>query len=271
MMKKNGFTLAEVLITLTIIGVVAAITLPALQTNTQEQQARTALKKMANTFSQAASMNAAVDGFDYSSLTAASHTDVSAKPGHLDDQGSLLRLIQERCSVDTARGFAVPTGVVKIANGADVAAYLRDGTAVYFNGANAIAAGTVGEVKNSTVAMDGVAVGIPVIFDINGAKGPNQISNCKGTQAGITAWAGDDAGVCGTPNNRVIRDQYLFSLGGPSGAPSGAASKWMIDNTKTTAPEDMEKFAMEETTQTGESGGDGESGGEGGEGGEGTP
>ena len=30
MMKKNGFTLAEVLITLAIIGVVATLTLPAL-------------------------------------------------------------------------------------------------------------------------------------------------------------------------------------------------------------------------------------------------
>ena len=44
-MKKNGFTLAEVLITLAIIGVVATLTLPALMTNTAEQQAKTALKK----------------------------------------------------------------------------------------------------------------------------------------------------------------------------------------------------------------------------------
>ena len=38
MMKKTGFTLAEVLITLSIIGVVAMMTLPALMTNVQEQQ-----------------------------------------------------------------------------------------------------------------------------------------------------------------------------------------------------------------------------------------
>ena len=252
-MKKNGFTLAEVLITLTIIGVVAVLTLPALQSNTQEQQARTALKKMSNTFSQAASMNAAVDGFDYSSLTEASSNNLASNPGHLDAQGSLLRLIQERCSVDTARGFEVPANGTPIGTDApDVAAYLRDGTAVYFNGANARAAGTVGGVANSTVAMDGVAVGIPVIFDINGAKGPNQISNCSTVQAGLTTWNGDDAGVCGTPNQRVIRDQYLFRLRGTSVAPIGAASNWMIDNTKTTAPADMEKFGMQATTQTGE-------------------
>ena len=45
MMKKHGFTLAEVLITLSIIGVVATMTLPALMTNTAEQQAKTGLKK----------------------------------------------------------------------------------------------------------------------------------------------------------------------------------------------------------------------------------
>lgn len=255
MMKKNGFTLAEVLITLTIIGVVAVLTLPALQSNTQEQQARTALKKMSNTFSQAASMNAAVDGFDYSSLTEASSNNLDSNQGHLDAQGSLLRLIQERCSVDTARGFNVPTtGTTITTEAPDVAAYLRDGTAVYFNGTNATAGGTVNSVANSTVAMDGVAVGIPVIFDINGAKGPNQISNCSNVAAGLTTWDGDDDGVCGTPNQRVIRDQYLFRLRGTTVTPIGAASNWMIDNTKTTAPADMEKFAMEETTQTGETG-----------------
>ena len=45
-MKKRGFTLAEVLITLTIIGVVATMTLPALMTNTAETQAKTGLKKL---------------------------------------------------------------------------------------------------------------------------------------------------------------------------------------------------------------------------------
>lgn len=251
MMKKNGFTLAEVLITLAIIGVVAVLTLPALNSNTQEQQARTALKKMSNTFSQAASMNVALDGFDYSGVTVASSNNLNNNPGHLDAQGSLLRLIQERCSVDTAQGFGVITNGTTITTDApDVAAYLRDGTAVYFNGTNARADGTVASVANATVAIDGVAVGIPVIFDINGAKGPNQVSNCSSEFTGLANWDGDDAGVCGTPTQRVIKDQYLFRLRGTSVAPIGAASNWMIDNSKTDAPAGMERFAMETTTQT---------------------
>ncbi|MCQ2739654.1 MAG: type II secretion system GspH family protein [bacterium] len=49
-MKKFGFTLAEVLITLTIIGVVAAITLPSLVTNTGNAQIGPKLAKIVSSF-----------------------------------------------------------------------------------------------------------------------------------------------------------------------------------------------------------------------------
>ena len=51
-MKKTGFTLAEVLITLVIIGVIGALTVPALIQNTQKQEYVTALKKAYSTLSQ---------------------------------------------------------------------------------------------------------------------------------------------------------------------------------------------------------------------------
>ena len=50
MMKKNGFTLAEVLITLGIIGVVAALTAPALVQNTGSAQIGPKLAKAVSTF-----------------------------------------------------------------------------------------------------------------------------------------------------------------------------------------------------------------------------
>ena len=43
-MKRNAFTLAEVLITLGIIGVVAAITIPGLATKIQRRQLETQVK-----------------------------------------------------------------------------------------------------------------------------------------------------------------------------------------------------------------------------------
>jgi len=52
-MKNKGFTLAEVLITLGIIGVVAAFTMPSLIANYQKQQTITHLKKVYSVLSQA--------------------------------------------------------------------------------------------------------------------------------------------------------------------------------------------------------------------------
>jgi len=43
--KKQGFTLAEILITLTVIGVVAALTIPSLLQNTNQAELKTALKR----------------------------------------------------------------------------------------------------------------------------------------------------------------------------------------------------------------------------------
>ena len=53
---KKGFTLAEILITLVIIGVIGALTVPALIQNTQKQEYVSALKKAYSTLSQAAQM-----------------------------------------------------------------------------------------------------------------------------------------------------------------------------------------------------------------------
>jgi len=44
-MKQNGFTLAEVLITLVIIGVIAAMTISPLINKTNDAENKTALKK----------------------------------------------------------------------------------------------------------------------------------------------------------------------------------------------------------------------------------
>lgn len=52
-MKKRAFTLAEVLITLGIIGVVAAMTMPNLIANYQKKQTAAQLKKAYSTFAQA--------------------------------------------------------------------------------------------------------------------------------------------------------------------------------------------------------------------------
>lgn len=62
MSKRFGFTLAEVLITLGIIGILASMTIPSLLQNQQDQAAVSQLKKSFNTLSQAYATAVATEG-----------------------------------------------------------------------------------------------------------------------------------------------------------------------------------------------------------------
>ncbi len=59
---KSAFTLAEVLITLAIIGVVAAITIPSVISNSQQQEFKTGLRKAVSVLNSSITMNMALDG-----------------------------------------------------------------------------------------------------------------------------------------------------------------------------------------------------------------
>lgn len=61
-MKRNGFTLAEVLITLGIIGVVAAMTIPTLMTKYQKHKTETQLVKFYSMMNQTLRMSVAENG-----------------------------------------------------------------------------------------------------------------------------------------------------------------------------------------------------------------
>lgn len=88
MLKKNAFTLAEVLITLGIIGVVAAIMILAIQNNYQKNQTEIQLKKSYSTIAQVFKHSEADNGlFQYwdrgdgtGALTARESFDVYWKP-----------------------------------------------------------------------------------------------------------------------------------------------------------------------------------------------
>ncbi len=73
MKRLRGFTLAEVLITLAIIGVVAAISIPSVISNSQQQEFKTGLRKAVSVLNSAITMNIAIDGespYDNANLAA---------------------------------------------------------------------------------------------------------------------------------------------------------------------------------------------------------
>ena len=74
MRKMNAFTLAEVLITLGIIGVVAAMTMPTLMNSTQGAQYKAAYKKALSALSQAVTLNVALDEWNFADLDGTDET-----------------------------------------------------------------------------------------------------------------------------------------------------------------------------------------------------
>ncbi len=63
--KRTAFTLAEVLITLGIIGIVAAMTMPSLINTTQKKELETAFKKQYSVLQQAILMIKTEDAIDF--------------------------------------------------------------------------------------------------------------------------------------------------------------------------------------------------------------
>ena len=242
MMKKNGFTLAEVLITLAIIGVVATLTLPALLQNTQEQQAKTALKKGINTLTELAGMNSAVSGFDYASI---SSTDTSSRDA--DAEHSLFAMFANRANVDfgktgemgkpDADGNAEGPGGyssknLSFAPGAmqgNYAVFFRDGSVLWYNPTTSPADKKSGALTNNEMQDDGLPYGITVVLDTNGVKGPNVLSNCDGKATSATTDI-SDASECNNAGQRVIKDMFGIRLRGTYAVPNGAAARWAFEN-----------------------------------------
>lgn len=148
MNRKSGFTLAEVLVTLMIIGVIAAMTIPSLMQNTAQQEFKAAYKKAISTLNQAVTLNYALDGED---ATVFSGVD-------------FIHLMTKRLNVMSSGADFVYT-----ADGM----YLKVVTAAGVDGLAAGSCTTDGEGATTPCAV--------VQIDVNGLKGPNKYTS--GTNA----------------------------------------------------------------------------------------
>ena len=232
-MKKTGFTLAEVLITLAIIGVVATMTLPALMTNTQEQQAKTGLKKMINTLTLAGEMAQSGKNFNYNLITSGTFAD--------DESQSIMTILRNGTNIDYTRlntsfktkGGAAETACSNTANTGNYNVFFKDGTMISYPLTAKITADQAGT-GNYKIQNDGDIHGIPVLVDINGTKGPNVLSNCdsKATEADsdLTNDVAASSTACQSKTARVIRDQFGVRLRGSQAVPNGPAARWAYNN-----------------------------------------
>ncbi len=189
LLNKTGFTLAEILITIGIIGVVAAITIPVLMQNSNSKKFVTQYKKSLSTLNQAAIGAQAQYDMDYSTLTTISE-DASCKNDTLSGgKYTLCGLFNNTLSAQTYLGkygnvkganletpYAVTTKTLNPAN------YLffsfADGAFVAFN-PNAKGCGVgVGQVITTDMLTSGKLANCLGFVDVNGPNPPNSEVSC---------------------------------------------------------------------------------------------
>lgn len=177
MTKRFGFTLAEVLITLGIIGVVAAMTMPTLMNQTNGAQYKAGYKKALSAISQAVTLNVALDDYNFADLT-----------GDTTGNGTVATLLKNRMNVVREE---VGSGNVKLDSGnAYSAAKAAQGgggaalsiatgnTTLFFNDGIMFSFPTAA--KECKPAGTGVGEGTPCkgFIDVNGTKAPNKEVSC---------------------------------------------------------------------------------------------
>lgn len=174
LLKKLAFTLVEILITLGIIGVVAALTMPTLIANYRQQVAVAKLKKMYSTLSQAMLFTIQEEG-DYSSLDVKDHDSESVKNWYKSALKPHLKITKE-CFDEVG---CWTSDKVKYLDGY-VSAYGAKGF-----GTNVVVFNTI---DGYSVTLDGISGtdilgvhrtsgqdGLAVYVDINGQKLPNVV------------------------------------------------------------------------------------------------
>ena len=165
-MKKLGFTLAEVLITLVIIGVIAAMTVPTLMNNTNSQEFRSALKKAISGANQALTLHYALEGLgaqDYTHATLVS--DVFKKRMSIIEatDNDKKFTLESACDGTT---FTTQDGIMFCVN-SNFLGNTTDTQDAACNSYNTIPC--VASAKSDAVAAN-------FYIDVNGRKNPNKLT-----------------------------------------------------------------------------------------------
>ena len=262
MLKKTigmgGFTLAEVLITLGIIGVVAAMTMPTLINSTQGAQYKTAFKKSLTVLSQAVVMNIALNDYDLSQVVAGTNATATA-----DAAGpqSLWEVFHDRLNIvreasgatfNTTAGDPDQWIIVSDTDSADRIAFSGTPTAGVGHGGTAFTEITAGSKwpDATTILMmnDGIAfifdntqsnciqaddrIGVDTdnycygYIDVNGQKAPNRVVQCDGGLP-ATETAGADDATCQVSSPTDI---YPIAMYNQSVIPASAAARAVLYN-----------------------------------------
>ncbi len=227
MKKSLGFTLAEVLITLAIIGVVAAMTIPSVIVNTNQAEFRTGFKKAVSVVNSVISMNTAVDGESPNDTldlyTYLQRNMSTTRGGGGDDHTEAeLNYAPGNAIFYTTDGirFQVPKGTKSFV-------LHETGAAQKFGGGqddgDSLASGDPQQGKCGSKGVGNAAMGADttynpciIIVDVNGKKKPTpkQLTN-----------GGWDTYVYAKPNDNLIRDIFPIMITDQKAVPFGTVAQ----------------------------------------------
>ncbi len=244
MKKQSAFTLAEVLITLGIIGVVATMTIPTLMSNTNKAEFKTGFKKILSVLNQAVTMSVAVDYTDfadansgtgegsiYNLLSKRMHVARTVVGANASSDSQIMRMFDSSGNGQTGRSMSTT----------NITLFFSDGMVLSYPQSAYQCTLTV---TGRTGADGKTCAGI---VDVNGPKNPNKLSNCQynaatgqSTTSGVkdndsTATAANatggrntaKAGVCGE-GNAYIADQFSIEFVGQQVLPNGYAARYVL-------------------------------------------
>lgn len=249
MSKKTGFSLAEVLITLGIIGIVAAMTVPVVISNTNGAKFRNQFRKTVSTLSQAALMSKAQFGYDFAATTEACPDEI-AKAASQNPE-----VIQTFCSIlnGTLAGWNYHGKVTNLVrnSGSNSVPYkletrdtipddyvnylaytLADGVIVAFHPEAKNCELVIGRRPTQAVfsgPVDGLDLSKCVGFiDVNGLSLPNREVNCS---SGVNKIDAGSNCIVDNNANRLL-DVYPVVFHDSTVEPASGAALFVLDTDK---------------------------------------
>ena len=251
MTKRFGFTLAEVLITLGIIGVVAAMTIPTLIANTNSAKFRSQFKKTLSTLNQAGLMAQAQYDFDYAGTdtacnvtdggkenpeskmtfcsllngTLTGHTYVGApsklsRPDSSATNGKVAYSIKKAYTLDTTMNKYL-------------AYQLADGSIVAFNkDANGCTLPLEKQVNNASLSDGGILAGCIGFIDVNGTTLPNTEVACGASTTDLHASKAVETPCTVKNDAKHMTDVFPIVFHDATVEPASDAAKYVLTSSK---------------------------------------
>jgi prepilin-type N-terminal cleavage/methylation domain-containing protein len=191
MTKRFGFTLAEVLITLGIIGVVAAMTMPTLMNQTNGAQYKAAYKKALSAISQGVTLNVALDDVSFADTTTGTAGSTAAPSSSTSSIASLLnsRMNVVKATTEAAKGWTIARGSNTSDTQAVAPGSVATNTTLFFNDGSTFTFPNTSAACSHGVDGSGVDNICKGYIDVNGVKGPNKVVSCDSGTSGTTCTA----------------------------------------------------------------------------------